>query len=182
MFGILKATRERFFRLRIGENQLITIADGNKIINYLDAVGKVAMSNTKFDFLLTDVGGVSAMGIISNGIDAACALNGTMCSTNLQGKIYDFYKPNISANRVSPGVWDIIITPEPGSAINFLTTSILVGNPPQPSVITVVKSATTEGVYTISVVDLAGAPIDAGLNSTLLTVSYNIDYVNTQWT
>jgi hypothetical protein len=180
MFPILVATRRRLFKALIGDNQLMTISDGNQTIKYLDAVAKNTMTNTKFEFLVTDPGGAGAFISASNGFDAACALNAKVCGSNARGKEYDFYKPKITAARVSPGVWTITITSEVGSVIPFLSTSLQFGNPPQPSVITVVKSA-TEGVYTVSVVDLAGAPIDAGLNNTLMIVSYNIDYINTDW-
>ena len=181
MFTKLKATTQRFFNSRIGDNQAMRLADGNKLIKYIDAIGKISMSNTKFDFLVTDPGGSGLMTLVSNGFADACALNGNVCETNAQGKIYDKYKPKGIAARTSTGVFTITFTPETGSVFNFLTSSIIFGQPPVPAIITVSKSAMTEGVYTVKVVDLTGAPLDAGLNNTLLTFSYNIDYNNITW-
>jgi hypothetical protein len=84
----------------------------------------------------------------------------------------------MTVDRIASGVFTVTITSD--GAIPFLTTSIIFGQPALPGVITVIKDA-IEGVYNVTTVDLAGAPLDNALDKTLLSVSYNIDYENIEW-
>lgn len=181
--NLLTATRARnffssVFKTRNGVNNLMTIDDGNNIIDGVNILAHNMSARLTVDFNITTTG-VGDDFTIARKSNDQCWGEGSKCPQDVGNPKYKCYSCPYNGSPsetdlfnivvVGPGTYTLTVTPP--SDIIFTGSDIVFGNAPNLGLINVDR--VSNFVYTVTVYDFAsGAPLPTSgfLNNTLLTV------------